>query len=197
VASYYYFGTTLTSLSFRGTAPASYASFLERSAVHLSKRDQAALVGASLAVPADGKDPEAARASRLLRNYYRWERALRNELARLRAGRLGTPAEKHLRPGDVEWDALRAAQAAFQAESPLDGELAIERERWTLLDRLLAGHYFDLEALLAYGLKLQALERMARFETERGRGAYGTVYRDILGGADSGAPPSDDTGDTL
>ena len=82
MASYYYFGTTLPSLAFRGTAPASYASFLERSAVHLSKRDHAALVGASLAVPSDGKEPQAARVSRLLRNYYRWERALRNELAR-------------------------------------------------------------------------------------------------------------------
>jgi hypothetical protein len=99
------------------------------------------------------------------------------------------PAEKHVRPGSVEWDGLRAAQAAFQAESPLDGELVIERERWAVLERLQVGHYFDTEALVAYALKLQILERVGRFELERGRAAYGQVYGDILGA--SGAPGPD------
>ena len=92
--------------------------------------------------------------------------------------------------------------AAFQAESPLDGELVIERERWAVVERLQVGHYFDTEALVAYGLKLRILERTARFEVERGRAAYGEVYRDILGA--SGAPgpggsagtASEDTGVT-
>lgn len=189
MASYYYFGTTLQSLSWRGVAPLSFETFLERCAIHLSARDLELLRKAPFTLPDDGVPPSVARRSRLFGAYYRWELTLRNELARLRAGRLGVPAEKHVRPGSVEWDGLRAAQAAFQAESPLDGELVIERERWNVVERLQVGHYFDTEALAAYGLKLRILERLARFETERGRTAYGEVYNDILGAA--GAPGQD------
>ncbi|MBP7094894.1 MAG: DUF2764 family protein [Spirochaetia bacterium] len=202
MASYYYFGTTLQSLSWRGVAPLGFEAFLERCAVHLSARDFGLLKEAPFSLPDDGVPPPVARRSRLLGAYYRWELTLRNELARLRAGRLGQPADRHVRPGSVEWDGLRAAQAAFQAESPLDGELVIERERWAVVERLQVGHYFDTEALVAYGLKLRILERTARFEVERGRAAYGEVYRDILGA--SGAPgpggsagtASEDTGVT-
>jgi len=189
VASYYYFGATLPSLSWRGAVPLGSEAFLERCAIHLSSRDLELVEAARPALPADGAFPPPSRRSRLLAAYYRWELALRNELARLRAGRLGQPAEKHVRPGSVEWDGLRAAQAAFQAESPLEGELVIERERWNIVERLQVGHYFDVEALAAYGLKLRILERVARFEAERGKAAYGEVYDDILGAA--GAPGQD------
>ncbi|MBN1243277.1 MAG: DUF2764 family protein [Spirochaetales bacterium] len=189
MASYYYFGATLPSLSWRGAMPLSSREFLERCAIHLSPRDLAIVGDARPALPADGGLPAAAGRSRMLAAYYRWELALRNELARLRAGRLGQPAEKHVRPGSVEWDGLRAAQSAFQAESPLEGEIVMERERWNVVERLQVGHYFDTEALVAYGLKLRILERVARFEVERGKAAYGEIYDDILGAA--GAPGQD------
>jgi hypothetical protein len=84
---------------------------------------------------------------------------------------------------------VRAAQGAAQCEDPLEGELSIEREKWSFLERLETGHFFDLEALVAYALKLQILERRALFEAERGETSYKTAYSEILDAAE--APASD------
>lgn len=185
MSSYYYFIATLPSLQAGASAPPlPYAEFLDRASRFLSPKDLETLVGARLSIPEDGAPPAATAASPLLGRYYRWELALRNELARLRAGRLQKPLERHLRPGEPEWDAARAAQAAFQAEDPLQGELIIERERWAFVESLAVNRFFDMEYLVAYGLLTQALERRARFAVERGQEGYGTVYRSVLETAD-------------
>jgi len=185
MSSYYYFAATLPSLSFGAAAPPMpYAEFLDRASRFLSGKDLKTLSGARLSLAQDGSFPPAAAASTLLTRYYRWELALRNELARLRAGRLQKPLERHLRPGEPEWDGAKAAQAAFQAEDPLQGELTIERERWAMIESLAVNKFFDMESLLAYGLLTQALERRARFAVERGQEGYGTVYRSVLETAD-------------
>ncbi|MCK7479647.1 MAG: DUF2764 domain-containing protein [Candidatus Moduliflexus flocculans] len=95
-------------------------------------------------------------------------------------------------PGTRSGEGVRTAQAAAQCEDPLEGELVIEREKWAYVERLESGHYFDLEALTAYALKLRILERKARFEAERGEASYGAAYREILDSA--GAPASNQRG---
>ncbi len=142
------------------------------------------LTGARFFIPEDGSFPASADSSPLLGRYYRWELALRNELARLRAGKLQKPVEKHVKPGDPEWDGLKTAQTAFQAEDPLQGELVIERERWAFIEALAVNRFFDMEYLVAYALFLQALERRARFAVERGQEGYRTVYSSVLESAD-------------
>lgn len=161
----------------------SHAAFLASAARYLSKRDLETLRSVVLYVPSDGEPPQGALSSKMLRSYYKWEKSLRNELVRLRAGRLKS-GTKFLRPGTPEWDAGRVAQAAFQADDPLAGELVIERERWAYIDGLIINHYFDLESLCAYSLRLQALERRARFRAEEGERGYSTVYQSILETAD-------------
>ena len=185
MSSYYYFVATLPSLLAGASAPPlSHAEFLERSSRFLSEKDMAVLEGARLFIPEDGSFPTAAGSSPLLARYYRWELSLRNELARLRAGRLQKPVEKHVKPGEPEWDGLKVAQAAMQAEDPLQGELLIERERWSFVESLAVGRFFDLEYLVSYALMLQALERRARFAAQRGQEGYETVYRSVLETAD-------------
>lgn len=183
MASYYFFGAQLPSLRYDDSPPMSHAAFLASAARYLSKRDLELLRSAALYVPKDGDPPESAMPSRMLRAYYKWEKSLRNELVRLRAGRLKS-GSKFLRPGTPEWDAARVAQAAFQADDPLAGELVIERERWAFIDSLVINHYFDLDSLCAYSLRLQALERRARFRAEEGERGYSTVYQSILENAD-------------
>lgn len=185
MSSYYYFTTTLPSLQAGASAPpVPYAEFMARASQFLSARDVATLGGASLFLPEDGSFPSAAASSKLLGRYYRWELSLRNELARLRAGRLQKPLEKHIKPGDPEWDALKTAKAAFQADDPLQGELLIERDRWALIESLSVNRFFDMEHLVAYALLLQLLERRARFVKEKGQESYRTVYRSVLETAD-------------
>jgi hypothetical protein len=164
------------------------ADFLAKAAELLPRAEYAVVEGARLFIPEDGVPPALTDASPLLRAYYAWELSLRNELAILRAARLGKTPERYLRPGEPQWDVSRLAHSAAALESPLDGELLIERERWAYLERLETGHYFDLERIVAYVLKLQALERRARFEVERGERAYATAYDSILSGASMERP---------
>ena len=131
------------------------------------------------------------RNSTLLMGYYGWERSTRNELVRLRARKLGRNADTYIRSADstgrvlVDDDASRSALVSFQAESPLDGELALERERWSKLESLCALHAFDIDCLLAYRLELLILERLARLRSETGEVRYKETYAAILGAAQS------------
>ncbi|TFG84886.1 MAG: hypothetical protein E4H20_01935 [Spirochaetales bacterium] len=180
MSSYYYFAATLPALRYDSPPPMGYAEFLERASYCLNPRDLSVVEGARLYIPEDGSYPPSSGMSPLLTRYYRWERALRNELARLRAQRIQKTADRFVRPGELEWDGVRVAQAAFQADDPLQSELTIERERWSFIEFHAANHFFDIDCLAAYALLLQALERRARFTAEAGEAGYGTVYRSVL-----------------
>ncbi|MDX9899796.1 MAG: DUF2764 family protein [Spirochaetia bacterium] len=185
MSSYYYFTATLPSLQPNASAPPiAYAEFIEMAGRFLSPKDVAVISCARLFIPEDARFPAMAASSELLSRYYRWELSLRNELARLRAGRLQKPVEKHVKPGDPEWEALKTAQSAFQADDPLQGELLIERERWGFIESLAVNKLFDMEYLVAYALLLQAMERRACFDVERGQEGYRTVYGSVLENAD-------------
>jgi hypothetical protein len=188
MSRYYYFAATLPALQFGASQPLSSEEFLRRARRHLSRADYRAIEGAVLNPSPD--EAPATGGSLLLERHNAWERALRNALAVLRAERLGREAEAYLRPALPMDEALAAsasetARAAFGAASPLEGELAIERARWSFLDRECPFQTFDLESLVAYRLELQVLERVALFLPERGEKEYREVYAAILRPAQS------------
>ncbi len=192
MSRYYYFAATLPSLQFGAEAPLSSEEFLARAREQLSAADYATLEAAVLVSASEGAPPLARSGEPLLDAYYAWERALRNELVRLRARRLGRPAEAYERPvrpgsGDAggDFSAARAARAAFEAATPLEGELALERERWAFLEAHAGLSPFDLSRLAAYRLELQILERLAGLKAERGEAGYRATYAAILGQAQS------------
>ncbi|MDD5097507.1 MAG: DUF2764 family protein [Candidatus Omnitrophica bacterium] len=86
--------------------------------------------------------------------------SLRNELARARAIRKKIPVEKFLRPANLsDINITHIAQAAIRNPSILEAEKYLDLERWKVLDEISSGHYFDLDFLLVYALKLVILER--------------------------------------
>lgn len=176
---HYYFAATLPSLQFGAQPPLSSSDFLERASRYLEAGELASLGSLSLgdSLPLPGEALVATR-------HRVWDKALRNELVRLRAKRLGRPAEAWVR-SEEEYGpaAIRAAQAAYQASSPLEGEVTIEKERWAVLDDLAPFQSFDFESLSAYLLKLLILERLASFEAGRGEALYRETYAAILGAA--------------
>lgn len=190
--AYYYLRSTLPTLLSANAPPFSFAGFLERCEGRMRDADFKVLESAGNLESLDFAVDRRIRSSRVLSSFRTWDKALRNELARLRAHRIGKGPEKYLRPGDPEWDGIRTAQAAAQCDDPLEGEMIIEREKWAYLERLEAGHYFDLETLAAYALKLRILERKALFEAERGEASYRAAYADILDSAE--APSADGRG---
>jgi hypothetical protein len=192
VSLYYYLVATLPALQFGAPAPMTSAEFLERCRSQLTEKDMLAIAAARLVSEPDSPPPECS-ASEMLPRYYAWERSLRNELARARGRKLGREAEKWIRDADWDDEAMRSAQALLQAESPLEGEIALERERWARVDALRGLHAFDLEVVAAYRIQLQCLERLAGLGAEAGEERYRETYAAILATAttseESGVTP--------
>jgi hypothetical protein len=158
--------------------------FLERCSRFLSGAELLATRSAVLVSPAEGVPAACLGVSPLLDGYYAWERSFRAALARMRASRLGRSVPATIALSNDEGVASQA-KAALQAASPLEGELIIERERWATIESFMTYDKFRFEAVAAYRLHLLALERMARFEAERGEKGYRETYDAILDAANT------------
>lgn len=104
-----------------------------------------------------------------LEKWITWEINLRNELVRHRAANKKSDPALYLREAAETIDLSVIAQNAFGQESPLAAEEILNRARWSYLDELEFGHYFDIDRLVVYSLKLQILERKNSFDFEKGR----------------------------
>jgi hypothetical protein len=113
----------------------------------------------------------------VLTKWYAWEHALRNELVKRRAPKLGLNAEDYLRGNEHNRACALVADEVFQIESPFTAEEALDRARWRFLEELEIGHYFDMEKLVVYALKLQILTRRSFFDSEEGREKLNAALR--------------------
>lgn len=120
--------------------------------------------------------------SRLLRDYFRFEKDLRNILAAVRARRLGQAPLDHL-VGSGEWvDQMGSSRAddfglgrefpwierLLEARDPLGLEDAVEQILWEVLAERILHENFEFDVVLAYLLKLGLLERRLAQSEERG-----------------------------
>jgi hypothetical protein len=48
---------------------------------------------------------------------------------------------------------------AYRNQNILEAEKSLDLERWRFLDEVSAGHYFDIDSLIVYALKLKILIR--------------------------------------
>ncbi|MDP2815062.1 MAG: DUF2764 family protein [Rectinemataceae bacterium] len=183
MSRYYYFAATLPSLAFSAQPPMKGAEFLERCRIHLTEGDFSVVSSARLLSKTDL--PASPEPQGFLDGYYAWERSVRNALAILRAHRLGKSGDRWLRPAGRSDDAARAASAVFQASTPLEGEIALERERWAFIDGASANSVFELDSIIAYSLKIQILERLSGLVPEKGEAGYREACAAILGGAEN------------
>ena len=108
-----------------------------------------------------------------------WESSLRNELVKLRTATLGVEAGKYLKNAEINTEAPGVARNAFKLESALASEEIINKARWDFLDELEVGHYFDLEKIIVYSLRLQILERKKMFTVENGDKNFQINYENI------------------
>ncbi len=180
MSQYYYLVATLPFLLYESEEFISSDEFLERCAQHCTASDFAVLQAVRYR-------PEHAETSdiALLNDWYMFERGLRNALARLRGAALNEDVEKYLRVADDGGDGTHVgrveelARNALAESSPLRAEQALQLARWQMLDQLEAGHFFDLEKLIAYLLKLRLLERNRKFNREDGIRVFEKTYEKI------------------
>lgn len=184
--NYCYLLSSLPYLTFGSKPPISHAALAERSRPWLAGSSLGLFEQAGIA---PGFPPPEV-PCRTLRSWFEFENGLRTELARRRSGGRDRPE----RPGGASLGRiLAAADRAFQASHPLEGEIRLITERWEYLNELGAVQYFNLPALIIYSLKLQLLERLSTFDEKRGLDLAEFIYeRNIHGGkGNKGEDPGD------
>ncbi|MBW2064795.1 MAG: DUF2764 family protein, partial [Deltaproteobacteria bacterium] len=147
--------------------PLSHEEFLESCALWVPGEDWGQLRLGLLDIE---RIPQDGVTNAFLRRWVSFENTLRNELVIWRARALGVGEEKYIRerPG-FEPGVIEEVHNALQPASPYEKEIALLGIRWDFLAHMETGHYFDLTALIIYGLKLQILERIRGFSEEKGR----------------------------
>lgn len=180
MATYYYLMSSLPYLKFVGSPPLAFADLEEMCSPWLGPRDRAEFERARIDVE---NVESAAIRSRTLRHWYAFEHSLRNELVKMRSRRLGVSPDPHLRkdPGE-DPELTESVEDLVEGLSPLNAEIELLRLRWDFLVGREWACDFDLNELIIYSLKLQLLERLSKFEAERGREVLDGIYERALGG---------------
>jgi len=81
-----------------------------------------------------------------------------------------------------------AAARALDAETPLDGEVIIDKARWKAVEELQGSELFHRRTVFAYLMKLIILERQALFQAETGFSEYKSLYDSILERSNAASP---------
>lgn len=153
-AYYTYLISSLPSLVFGAEPPFLFAEFLKRCRPLIPEEDFRLLQGAS-----EARHPA-------LEKWLEFDATLRNELVKIRAGRKKIDPAKYLRPcGLTDPSIAHIALNAYRNPSLLEGEEMLDQARWRYLEELCAGHYFDLDLLIAYAQKLLIMERRQRISS--------------------------------
>lgn len=159
MASYYtYLIASLPMLHFGAKPALNLKDFSARCAELIADKDYQFI---RRAVSTDGFALTGSLPEALLR-WKNFDLGLRNELAKVRSLRRKIDAAKFLRSATVfDMRLAHIAQAALRQTNILEAEKYLDFARWQELEEIASGHYFDLEFLLVYALKLSILERQA------------------------------------
>ena len=160
---YYYLVASLPTLDLEKPAPFSYEAFVEDCQRLTSAKDFAVLIKALLSFD------EASSAHPALTVLAEFNRRLRNEMARVRAKTFHKDPSDYMR-GDryVDQECVDVISQAFKADNPLGAEKILDLYKWKRFEELGQNHFFDLHTIIAYGLKLQILERQKSFASDKG-----------------------------
>ena len=115
----------------------------------------------------------------VIERWVSWESSLRNELVKLRGASLGVESDRYIRDAEINTESPGIARSAFKLESPLAAEEIINKARWDFLNEIEVSHYFDLEKIIVYSLRLQILERKKMFTIENGDKNFQIIYENI------------------
>ncbi|MCR5495732.1 MAG: DUF2764 domain-containing protein [Treponema sp.] len=117
--------------------------------------------------------------SSFLDAWYSNERALRFALAQVRAQKMKKDAGSI--PVSISADIVQAARTAVGMDSPLSAEQFLYEYRLGVLNNMQPLDSFSTDAVFAYGIRLMLLERIKKFDKEKGTDSYHKIYDTILG----------------
>jgi hypothetical protein len=157
MSGYYYLGAQLPLLFFDREVSLTVDNFQAEARKWLTGTDLAALDHADLdrTVAAPGTPA-------LIRAYVEFENELRTDIAAYR---------KSVRSGQ-DYKPRNLPASVIKEGDPLEVERKLLKLRWDRLGELETGHFFDIEFILIYYLKLQILRRLFTFNQETGVTAF-------------------------
>ncbi|MEW5758848.1 MAG: DUF2764 family protein [Candidatus Omnitrophota bacterium] len=154
-ANYVYFISSLPTLLFQAKLPFTFDEFIAKAENVLSPKDLDILKNLP---KVDNLNEYSTQG--IIKKILDFETVLRNELVKLRAARIKIDALQYLRPDVYAGPAIvHIALSAQRNPHVLDAEKILDEARWSYLDELSFGHYFDLDYLIIYAYKLNILER--------------------------------------
>ena len=177
--NYYYFIASLPSINYGDNPPLSSPEFAEECSGALNPKDAAF-------IPYCRYDPVLAAGTALptgssfIDKFLTYERILILNIAGLRAAKLGRPA-----PAESPQDMPRTvamAKKAFEMDDPLEAALAIDRNRWSILDTMIDfGRIFGVNNIYIYLLKIKLLERKQILDSAaKGKEKFRECYNSII-----------------
>jgi hypothetical protein len=164
---YYYLVASLPYLELEKRPPIPRDEFLSQCAKWLDAGDLGGISKIDISdITAKREDAE------IIKEWKAFDLSLRGELAEIRQARKGGGREK----------VPEALKDLFEEPTPLFMERRLEKKRWDFLEEKEFGYHFDINTLSLYFLKLQILERLAKFEKERGIDIFEKLCEVRLGG---------------
>jgi len=150
---YYYLVASIPYIKFGDIPPYTKDKFIEEGRKWLSPEDMKRLLSADL------ENPEIAPEDiELLKDWKRFDMFLREGLARARAARKNNDGYKVS-------DELKNI---IEQPNPLLMEMALEETRWDYIEGKSVIYQFDVNWLVLWFLQLQILERIQRFNKDKG-----------------------------
>lgn len=168
MSSYYYLVSSLPILFFHhGVPPLDHKSFIDDCKRLMTAGDFAKLSLASL-----NSDHFHDNITVLFTEWQKYDFALRNELVQMRAKNLDIDPTQFIHPFFSNPSVAVAIKNNINDFNPLQDELHLMELQWNFLDNLQVQHYFDLDFLIVYSLKLLILERKASFDFANGKSRF-------------------------
>ncbi len=170
---YYFLCASLPMLAFGSKPPMSNEDFVKQSTGNVTVKDSGILLSARLLPEKKIKKSHPA-----LKVWAGFETMLRNEMVNFRAKKLGKDPLDYFRGEYVPAPNLtRIVLEASGEETPLEVERRIDTARWEKLEEIQQQHFFDLQFLVVYFLKLQILNKWDNMmKTEKAR----KILRELL-----------------
>ncbi|MDE5898148.1 MAG: DUF2764 domain-containing protein [Treponemataceae bacterium] len=165
----------LSAASEKAALPITESYYRDVCSRFLDKAQAAVLDSLSLEPP----KTKTATGSAFLDDWYEQERCLRYALAQVRAQKMKKDAGPV--PVSCTADVVQAARTAVGMSSPLAAEQFLYEYRLGVLNRLQPLDSFSIDAVYAYGIRLLLVQRMRKFDKEKGSDSYHAIYDTILG----------------
>ena len=128
----------------------------------------------------------ASSACPFIREYFDFDRRLRNRKARYLNEELGRPLGEgciRLSEEEEEDDAQMAARTdeILRTEDIVGKEKALDALVWETVDEMITFHYFDLDVILAFVVKMSIVTRWLRLDPQSGREMLRKLAEEVQG----------------